>query len=58
MHCSDNLLVKSLVLPSNLYVMFYLSFQDGHEICFVGDEAFIELSTVDPKGDELLDTVS
>ena len=38
--------------------MFYLSFQDGHEICFVGDEAFIELSTVDPKGDELLDTVS
>ena len=58
MHCSDNLLVKTSVLPSNLNVLFYLSFQDGHEICFVGDEAFIELSTVDPKGDELLDTVS
>ncbi|XP_061734272.1 glyoxalase domain-containing protein 4 isoform X1 [Nerophis ophidion] len=28
---------------------------DGHEICFVGDEAFRELSTVDPKGKELLE---
>lgn len=28
---------------------------DGHEICFVGDEAFRELSQVDPKADELLD---
>ncbi|XP_072248322.1 glyoxalase domain-containing protein 4 isoform X2 [Leuresthes tenuis] len=28
---------------------------DGHEICFVGDEAFRQLSTVDPKGSELLD---
>ncbi|VDL19858.1 unnamed protein product [Hymenolepis diminuta] len=27
---------------------------DGHEICFVGDEAFRSLSQVDPKGDELL----
>ncbi|KAK2704163.1 glyoxalase domain-containing protein 4-like [Artemia franciscana] len=27
---------------------------DGHEICFVGDEAFRELSKVDPKGDALL----
>nr|XP_045601513.1 glyoxalase domain-containing protein 4-like [Procambarus clarkii] len=27
---------------------------DGHEICFVGDEGFRELSQVDPKGDELL----
>jgi len=27
---------------------------DKHEICFVGDEAFRELSQVDPKGDELL----
>lgn len=32
--------------------------QDGHEICFVGDEAFRELSKVDPNGDELLNTVS
>lgn len=27
---------------------------DGHEICFVGDEGFRELSQVDPKADELL----
>nr|CAG4646408.1 EOG090X09EK [Macrothrix elegans] len=27
---------------------------DGHEICFVGDEAFRELSQVDPKADQLL----
>ncbi|KAK4300685.1 hypothetical protein Pmani_027138 [Petrolisthes manimaculis] len=27
---------------------------DGHEICFVGDEGFRELSQVDPKGNELL----
>uniref|UniRef100_A0A0X3PNB0 Glyoxalase domain-containing protein 4 n=1 Tax=Schistocephalus solidus TaxID=70667 RepID=A0A0X3PNB0_SCHSO len=27
---------------------------DGHEICFVGDEAFRDLSQVDPKADELL----
>ena len=32
-------------------------FQDGHEICFVGDEAFRELSQVDPKADELLNKV-
>ncbi|KAM4589548.1 glyoxalase domain-containing protein 4 [Fundulus diaphanus] len=28
---------------------------DGHEICFVGDEAFRQLSAVDPEGNELLD---
>ncbi|NWZ70007.1 GLOD4 protein, partial [Acrocephalus arundinaceus] len=28
---------------------------DGHEICFVGDEAFRELSKVDPNGEKLLD---
>ncbi|XP_071522345.1 glyoxalase domain-containing protein 4-like isoform X2 [Panulirus ornatus] len=27
---------------------------DGHEICFVGEEGFHELSQVDPKGNELL----
>ncbi|XP_055892718.1 glyoxalase domain-containing protein 4-like isoform X1 [Biomphalaria glabrata] len=27
---------------------------DGHEICFVGDEAFRELSQLDPKADDLL----
>ncbi|CAL1262631.1 unnamed protein product [Larinioides sclopetarius] len=30
---------------------------DGHEICFVGDEAFRELSQMDPKGDSLLKEV-
>ncbi|XP_075956841.1 glyoxalase domain-containing protein 4 isoform X3 [Anarhichas minor] len=28
---------------------------DGHEICFVGDEAFRQLSKVDPEGNKLLD---
>ncbi|CAB4011698.1 Hypothetical predicted protein [Paramuricea clavata] len=28
---------------------------DGHEICFVGDEAFRELSQIDPKAKDLLD---
>lgn len=28
---------------------------DGHEICFVGDEAFRELSKRDPEGSKLLD---
>lgn len=27
---------------------------DGHEICFVGDEAFKQLSQVDPQGNDLL----
>ncbi|XP_056297103.1 glyoxalase domain-containing protein 4 [Pseudoliparis swirei] len=31
-----------------------LSDPDGHEICFVGDKAFRELSKVDPEGKELL----
>ena len=29
--------------------------QDGHEICFVGDEGFRELSRVDPDAAKLLD---
>jgi len=28
---------------------------DGHEICFVGDEGFRELSKVDPKANELIE---
>jgi len=28
---------------------------DGHEICFVGDEGFRDLSQVDPKANQLLD---
>ena len=31
--------------------------KDGHEICFVGDEAFRQLSQVDPKGESLLQEV-
>ena len=31
--------------------------QDGHEICFVGDEAFRELSQVDPSAQEILSEV-
>lgn len=37
----------------HLYVIFCLP-QDGHEICFVGDEGFRELSRVDPEADRLL----
>lgn len=28
---------------------------DNHEICFVGEEGFADLSQVDPKGDQLLE---
>lgn len=40
----------------NLYWKFiiFLLLQDGHEICFVGDEGFRELSQVDLKADKLL----
>lgn len=40
------------------FITTFLIFQDGHEICFVGDEAFKELSQVDPKGGALLQDVS
>ena len=29
--------------------------QDGHEICFVGDEGFRSLSQVDPEANTLLE---
>ena len=32
--------------------------QDGHEICFVGDEGFRELSQMDPNADKLINDVS
>lgn len=35
-----------------------LFIQDGHEICFVGDEAFRELSQMDPEGEKLLKKVN
>jgi hypothetical protein len=39
-------------------MLLSLLIQDGHEICFVGDEAFRELSKMDPEGSKLLDDVS
>lgn len=48
------------VLLSDIYRLTHsisISSQDGHEICFVGDEAFRELSQTDPEGDKLLDKV-
>jgi len=32
--------------------------KDGHEVCFVGDEAFRILSQEDPQADSLLTAVS
>lgn len=47
----------SLVTPGKATVeVVILADPDGHEICFVGDEAFRELSAVDPGGDDLLNT--
>lgn len=45
----------SLDTPGKATVeVIILADPDGHEICFVGDEAFRQLSQVDPKGDDLL----
>ena len=41
----------------NFTICLSLCLQDGHEICFVGDEAFRELSQPDPEGDKLLNEV-
>lgn len=53
--CFDIFIFLKLVPSSNLSPF---TFQDGHEICFVGDEAFRELSQPDINGDQLLDKVS
>ncbi|NXF60301.1 GLOD4 protein, partial [Ciccaba nigrolineata] len=46
----------SLDTPGKATVqVIILADPDGHEICFVGDEAFRDLSKVDPNGDRLLD---
>ena len=50
---SNTLLICSTVLTTVPPLL-----QDGHEICFVGDEAFRQLSQVDPQADELLDKVN
>ena len=41
-----------------LHMLYMLYMQDGHEICFVGDEAFRELSKVVPNADDVLSKVS
>ena len=51
-------LEQVLLITSDRFCSLFFSFQDGHEICFVGDEAFRELSKIDPDGDSLLNTVS
>lgn len=46
----------SLDTPGKATVqVIILADPDGHEICFVGDEGFRELSKYDPSGDALLD---
>ncbi|NXT91567.1 GLOD4 protein, partial [Anhinga rufa] len=46
----------SLDTPGKATVqVIILADPDGHEICFVGDEAFRDLSKVDPNGGKLLD---
>lgn len=54
---NQTVLTKYVELPTpgkaNVCVVI-LADTDGHEICFVGDEGFRELSQVDPKGRELL----
>jgi len=36
-------------------VVVILADPDGHEVCFVGDEAFRDLSQVDPESERLID---
>lgn len=38
----------------SLLMTFNPPIQDGHEICFVGEEGFRQLSQMDPKGEEML----
>lgn len=46
----------SLDTPGKATVrVIILADPDGHEICFVDDEGFRQLSQVDPQGEKLLD---
>lgn len=46
----------SLDTPGKATVrVIILADPDGHEICFVDDEGFRQLSQVDPEGEKLLD---
>ena len=51
----------SLLPPCCLFSLctnvFFAHLKDGHEICFVGDEAFRELSQMDPSADDLITKV-
>lgn len=52
-----------LPFPIAVYVLtinvfFFAHLKDGHEICFVGDEAFRELSQMDPSADDLITKVA
>lgn len=55
---NHTVLTKYVELPTpgkaNVCVVI-LADPDGHEICFVGDEGFRDLSQVDPEGKRLLD---
>ncbi|ODN06483.1 Glyoxalase domain-containing protein 4 [Orchesella cincta] len=54
----SKVLTSFLTLPTpgkaDVHVVI-LQDPDGHEICFVGDEGFRDLSQVDPAGDQLLE---
>ena len=47
----------AIILWRSLSPFPHCCVQDGHEICFVGDEAFRELSKMDPSADELITKV-
>lgn len=47
--------LTSLDTPGKATVrVIILADPDGHEICFVDEEGFTQLSQVDPEGDKLL----
>jgi hypothetical protein len=43
-----------VLLKRRIIHYLFVLLQDGHEICFVGDEGFKDLSQVDPQGNQLL----
>jgi len=64
LNCDILALIKATMVPYHTIPytpgkatvpVFILADPDGHEITFVGDEAFRELSQVDPKADDLLE---
>ena len=51
------LMLIALLIISLVAAHCFYSSQDGHEICFVGDEGFRELSKIDPNADQLINDV-